>query len=413
MKKGQRPLQNDAKSGKGNSPENKFEDKTREQLKSELAEALRKNSELVSLANRCGEAEEKVKQQNKFFNNILESLTHPFYVLDVNDYSIQVANSAARLGDLSLRPTCYGLTHRRTTPCDGVEHTCPLQEVKKTKKPVIVEHVHFDIDGNPRDMEVHAYPIFDAEGNLVQMIEYSLDITERKRLEKAVLDYAEKIKRFSYSVTHDLKNPLISINGLTKHLCKHQGDLSSDKWQTFCEQIVKSSDQALTLIEEINTYVKTREAPFNFEQLKPKEIIDQVHKEFETIIANRQITWSEPEEIPELKADRLALLRVFRNLVDNALKYGGTDLSEIKIGYEELDDSHIFSISDDGQGIEEGNLEKIFGVFQRCETQQSPEGTGLGLAIVKEIAEKHGGTARAECRFDKGLTFYISISKSL
>jgi light-regulated signal transduction histidine kinase (bacteriophytochrome) len=169
----------------------------------------------------------------------------------------------------------------------------------------------------------------------------------------------------------------------------------------------------LALIEEIVTYVKTKEAPFNFETLNPKEIIDQIHKEFETTIANRQITWSEPEEIPQVKADRLALIRVFRNLVDNALKYGGPDLSEIKIGYEESDDFHIFPISDDGQGIDEGNLEKIFGVFQRCQTQESPEGTGLGLAIVKEIAEKHGGTARAECRFGKGVTFYISISKSL
>ncbi len=391
----------------------KFEDKTKEQLKGELEEALRKISKLVSLENRCREAEEKVKQQNEFFNHMLESLTHPFYVLDVNDYSIKVANSAARLGDLSLKPTCYALTHRRTTPCDGIEHTCPIQQVKKTKKPVIVEHIHFDIDGNPRDVEVHAYPILDTEGKVVQMIEYSLDITERKRLEREVLDYAEKIKGFSYSVTHDLKNPLISINGLTKHLCKHQGDASDDKWETFCEQIVKASDQALALIEEINTYVKTKEAPFNFEKLKPNEIIGQIHEEFRAAIANRRITWTQPKDFPEVKADRLALLRVFRNLVDNALKYGGPDLSEIKIGYEESEDFHIFSISDDGQGIAEGNLDKVFGAFQRCQTQEGPEGTGLGLAIVKEIAEKHGGSAWVECRFDKGVTFSISISKSL
>jgi len=394
--------------------QDKLKGKTKKQLKAELAEALLKISELATLENRCRQIEEKLSQQNDFFNKVLESLTHPFYVLDVNDYSIKVANSAARLGDLSLKPTCYGLTHRRSVPCDGVEHTCPMQEVKKTRKPVTVEHVHYDIEGNPRDMEVHAYPIFDTDGNIVQMIEYSLDITERKKLEKAVQDYAENIKRFAYSVTHDLKNPLISIHGLTEHLCKHKGDMSYDKWQIFCEQIIKASGQALALIEEINIYIKTKEAPFNFEQVNPKEIIGQIKEEFGAILANRRITWSEPEKVPEVKADRMALLRVFRNLVDNALKYGGPGLSEIKIGYEETDNHHIFSVSDDGQGIDEKNLEKIFGAFQRCQTHNDgPEGTGLGLAIVKEIAEKHGGSTWVQCGIDKGVIFYISIPRNL
>jgi hypothetical protein len=111
---------------------------------------------------------------NEFFYHVLESLTHPFYVLDAHDYTIKVANSAARLGNLSCRPTCYALTHRRELPCDGIEHVCPLQVVKRTKKPVTVEHIHYDKDGNPRVFEVHAYPIFDANGDVDQMIEYSL-----------------------------------------------------------------------------------------------------------------------------------------------------------------------------------------------------------------------------------------------
>ncbi|MEJ2672851.1 MAG: ATP-binding protein [Deltaproteobacteria bacterium] len=384
-----------------------------EQLQSELAEALRKISELMALENRRKEAETQVREKNEFFQHVLESLTHPFYVLDVNNYSIKIANSAARLGDLSSHPTCYALTHRRSRPCDGLEHTCPIQEVKKTKKPVVVEHVHYDINGNPRDVEVHAYPIFDAEGNVVQMIEYSLDITKRKRLEKEVQDYAERIKLFTYSVTHDLKNPLIGINGLTKLLCQQYGDGFDDKWQTFCAQIIKSSEQALALIEEINTYVKTKERPFNYELVDPNEIIGQVRDEFSTLIANRRISWSHTKAIPKVKADRLALLRVFRNLVDNALKYGGQKLSRIKIGYEEPGNFHIFSVSDDGNGLDAENLEKVFGAFQRSQAENGPEGTGLGLAIVKEIAEKHGGTARAEGGFGKGVTFYISISKSL
>jgi len=132
------------------------------------------------------QAEEKIHQQNEFLNNILDSLTHPFYVIDVNDYTIKMANPAAELGNLAENPTCYVLTHKYSKPCGAIDHVCPLEEVKKTKKPVVVEHIHYDEDGNARNIEVHGYPIFDAEGNVIQMIEYCLDITERKRAGEAL-----------------------------------------------------------------------------------------------------------------------------------------------------------------------------------------------------------------------------------
>ena len=389
------------------------EDKSKSQLLAELEKTQQRLSELASMEQKCQIVEMELRHQNKFFHHVLESLTHPFYVLDANDYTIVMANSAARLGNLSTKSTCYGLTHRRATPCDGTEHICPLQEVKRTKQPVIVEHIHYDKDGNPRDMEVHAYPIFDEQGNVAQMIEYSLDITERKKLEKEIQDYADKIKRFAYSVSHDLKNPLISINGLTNLLGKQYRDRLDDKGKLFCDQITKESQHALILIEEINTYIKTKEIPLTFEPLDVKEILVQVREEFQTPLTNRRLQWSEPESIPEVKADRMSLVRVFRNFIDNALKYGGPELGQITIGYQGPENFHIFSVRDDGVGVAAAQVEKIFGAFQRGASSQGQEGTGLGLAIVQEIAGRHGGKAWAEPNPDKGVTFYISLAKHL
>ncbi len=389
------------------------EDKSPAQLQAKLEQTQQRISELESLEQKCQVVEMELRQQNKFFHHVLESLTHPFYVLDANNYTIVMANSAARLGNISARPTCYALTHRRDTPCDGKEHICPLQEVKRTKQPVIVEHVHYDKDGNPRDMEVHAYPIFDEQGNVAQMIEYSLDITERKRLEEEIQDYAEKIKRFAYSVSHDLKNPLISINGLTNLLHKQYRDRLNDKGKLFCDQIMQESQHALILIEEINTYIKTKETPLTFESLNVKAILAQVREEFQTPLTNRRLQWSEPDVIPEVKADKMSLLRVFRNFIDNALKYGGPELGQITIGYQGPENFHIFSVRDDGVGIAAAQVEKIFGAFQRGDSSQGQEGTGLGLAIVQEIASKHGGKAWAENGPDKGVTFYISLAKKI
>ena len=131
-------------------------------------------------------AEERIRQQNEFLTTVLESLTHPFYVLNVRDYTIEMANSAALRASINKGATCYALTHRRDTPCDSAEHPCPIEELKRTGKPVTVEHLHYDARGRERFVEVHSYPLFDEQGNLIRAIEYTLDITERKLAEEAL-----------------------------------------------------------------------------------------------------------------------------------------------------------------------------------------------------------------------------------
>jgi len=144
--------------------------------------------------------EQEIAEQKQLLENTLESLTHPFYVIDAEDYSIKIANSAARALGASGNSTCHALTHKSDTPCNTSLHTCPLVEIKKTKQPVIVEHIHDDADGNPRYMEVNGYPIFDDDGNVIQMIEYSIDITERKQAEGELRKLSRAVEQSSSTV---------------------------------------------------------------------------------------------------------------------------------------------------------------------------------------------------------------------
>ncbi|MHC4212805.1 MAG: PAS domain S-box protein [Planctomycetota bacterium] len=133
------------------------------------------------------EAEREIHNQKDFLENVIESLTHSFVVLDANDYTVKLANSAtAKFGDISKDTTCYEFSHKNDIPCSGLEHRCPVEEVKKTKEAVTVEHIHLDDEDRERIVEVHAHPVFDNQGNVVQVIEYSLDITERKRIEESL-----------------------------------------------------------------------------------------------------------------------------------------------------------------------------------------------------------------------------------
>ncbi len=124
------------------------------------------------------------KHQAKSMNLILESIPHPFYVIDVLDYTVKKANHAAYPGRLPKGTSCFALTHKRNKPCDSAEHPCPLETVKITKQPVTVEHLHYDNDDNLINFEINAFPIFDSEGNVSQIIEYCLDVSQRKRLER-------------------------------------------------------------------------------------------------------------------------------------------------------------------------------------------------------------------------------------
>jgi len=138
-------------------------------------------------------ARETLQKRTEFLDTIIESLPHPFYITDVNDYSILMANSAAR----RFQPSagfCYALAHESQAPCDGHEHPCPLQIVKDTGRSVRVIHIHRDKKGDPRTVEVHGHPILDSEGNVVQMIEYCLDITDQKKAEESLRESEEKYR---------------------------------------------------------------------------------------------------------------------------------------------------------------------------------------------------------------------------
>ena len=299
------------------------EDKTNEQLVKELKEMHRRVGELKASEAECKRMEERIRDQTAFLNLVVESLPYPFYVIDASDYTIKLANSAAHAGRLSDGVTCHALTHHRDKPCPPDRHPCPLQIVRETKKPVSVEHIHYDKEGNPRNVEVHGYPILDDDGNVTQMIESSIDVTERKHAEEALKKRSEQMKLFAYSVAHDLRNPAIGIYGLTKRLRKEYRGVVDEKARDYCDKILEAAEQVAGLVENINVYISSSVMPLNIESINLAEVLRIVREENSVQLDIRQIRWLQPEKIPDIKADKLSILRILRNLVDNALKYGG------------------------------------------------------------------------------------------
>lgn len=224
---------------------------------------------------------------------------------------------------------------------------------------------------------------------------------------------AEKLKLFAYSVVHDLKSPAIGAYGLTKLLQKQYAHVLDEKANQYCDQIVRASEHIAELVEKINVFIATKETPLKIDSISVGEILQVLREEFSAKLSLRRVRWVEPEARVTINADRLSLLRAFRNYIDNALKYGGEQLSEIRIGHQELPGFHVFSVQDDGRGMSEKDSERIFQMFERDESSRDIEGAGLGLSIVKEIADRHRGKVWVESDLEKGTTFFLSIAKDL
>lgn len=143
------------------------------------------------------ESEEKIQQQNQFLQSVIESLPYPFYVINADSYEIELSNSIAAHAGIRIGRKCFAATHNSSTPCSSEEHECPLNLVKEKKEPMIVEHIHTNGDGKEVYVEVHGYPIADQNNTITQMIEYQIDITERKKTEEIL----QKI-----SVTDEMTN---------------------------------------------------------------------------------------------------------------------------------------------------------------------------------------------------------------
>lgn len=164
-------------------------------------------------------------QQARLLTGVLEAMSDPLYVIDVESYRIVLANKAARELGIGEAQTCYALTHRRDTPCDGRNHPCPLKMMQQNNQSAVVEHIHYDKDGRLRNMEVHAFPLLDDDGRLTHMVEYSIDITARRQAEETARKLSRVVEQTPVAVViTDLNGTIEYVNPTFSHLTGYEPD---------------------------------------------------------------------------------------------------------------------------------------------------------------------------------------------
>jgi light-regulated signal transduction histidine kinase (bacteriophytochrome) len=249
------------------------------------------------------------------------------------------------------------------------------------------------------------------EGYLTQM----RDITDRKKAEEELKRISDELarsntdlKQFASAASHDLQEPLKVVEGFVNLLARRYRDKLDAKGNDLIGYTIEGVRRMQELIKDLLEYSRVGTKGLNIKETDCSLAVDKAVFNLQVSIEDVGAVVTH-NELPVIKADTSQINRLFQNLIGNALKFHGKETLGIHISAEGKENEWIFSVRDNGIGIDPKQAGKIFGMFQRLHSREEYPGTGIGLAICKRIVEGHGGRMWVESELGKGSTFYFTI----
>ncbi|MBF0249609.1 MAG: PAS domain S-box protein [Alphaproteobacteria bacterium] len=362
------------------------------------------------------DTEHLLKVSQNYVRTLVESIADPTVVIDVQSYQVILANQAARNmynrgEDLTPGMTCHALSHKQNAPCEGEDDPCPIKTILKTGLPTRVVHRHYNHLGDVAYVELSSAPIRDiSTGRIVEVVESQRDITKTVELQKDLEHSNQELQHFASAVAHDLQAPLNTVSGYLDLLTMRHGESLPDQAKMYVENAGKGIMRMSRLIRDLLEYSRLDSRKSVREAIDMNGVAKDALLNLEAAMARRGAV-ARVEDLPRVLGDEGQLIRLVQNLVGNAVKYCPADRApSVQVSAERLDGMWAFAVRDNGIGIAEENLDKVFGVFQRLHvTEQEFEGTGIGLAVCKRIVSNHGGRIWAESALGHGTTFHFTL----
>ena len=248
---------------------------------------------------------------------------------------------------------------------------------------------------------------------LIEELEH--EITERKQAEEnlghtlnALRRSNKELKQIAYVSSHDLQQPLRMVISFTQLLSKRYKDKLDDDANEFIQFAVEGARRMNELISDLLTYSSIGTQGKNFELTDCEEVMEVVILNLQSSIQERGAKITH-EKLPTVNADISEIIQLLQNLIGNAIKFHSEKPPRIHISTKQEDNKWVFSVKDNGIGIDPKYFNQIFKIFKRLHTREEYSGSGIGLAICKKIVERHGGNIWVESEVGKGSIFYFSI----
>lgn len=260
------------------------------------------------------------------------------------------------------------------------------------------------------------YPLMDASGKPYAVCGISTDITERKKTEESLKLYSEELnavnkelEAFSYSASHDLKNPLNTISGFVQILLEDYWESIDETGRDYLKRIAQGTDKMRSIIDDLLNFSRIKKQEIRREEVDLSELARRIISDLRYSQPKRKVHVSIQQGL-KANADSQMLGVVLTNLLNNAWKYTSTkENPKIEVGALNKEGKTIYFVKDNGAGFDMKLSDRLFVPFQRLHTGKEYTGTGIGLTIVERVIKKHNGKVWAESEVGKGATFYFTL----
>ncbi|MDE3067423.1 MAG: PAS domain S-box protein [Verrucomicrobiota bacterium] len=314
-------------------------------------------------------------------------------------------------------------------PPEDVEHGVPahLLKLAELEGRAVYDGWRVRKDGGRIWLQGFITALRDENGKLRGFSKIARDITQQRKaeekirqlneqLEQRVLERTaqlqaanEELEAFSYSVSHDLRAPLLRINGFVDILQNEGAPKLDDKDRRYFQTIAEGARQMSHLIDALLDFSRMGRAEMRRAKVDVARLVEEARRELQPEIEGRDIEWH-IGDLPPARGDPLMLRQALINLLSNALKYTRSrHPAKIEVGAKIENQETVYFVRDNGVGFDMKYAGKLFGVFQRMHPVREFEGLGIGLANVQRILHRHGGRIWAESAVDQGATFYFTI----
>ncbi|PAV03503.1 MULTISPECIES: PAS domain S-box protein [Methanobacterium] len=357
--------------------------------------------------------EEELESAGKYNRNLIETSLDPFVTIGP-DGRITDVNGATEAVTGRARDELIGT--------DFSDYFTEPEKAREGYKQVFKYRWIIDYPLEIKHKKGHITPVLynasvyeDESGNVIGVFAAARDITERKKAEKLLKLKIEELassnaelEQFAYVSSHDLQEPLRMIGSYLQLLQRRYYGELDDKADKYIDFAVDGASRMQNLINDLLEFSRVTTRAREFESTDCELVLNQVLSNLELSIKESGAVISH-DQLPIIMADSTQLAQVFQNLISNAIKFHSEKTPKITISVRKEDDNWIFSVADNGIGIDPKHGGRIFEVFKRLHKRRDYPGTGIGLSICKKIVERHGGHIWVESEQGEGSIFYFTL----
>ncbi len=364
------------------------------------------------------ERKERYQQQQQIF----DSMPVLFAYLDKKNRIVRINELAVKLSDKNIK-NLEGQHCKEVFPFLTDADIKKNSYVMRTGKSLLGDVLEISLPRMPKMwVQIDRLPMTNQKGEIIGLLKFGTNITHLKYVEselrqkndalKSYIDSNLQLENFAYIASHDMKEPLRTIHGFTQLLDRKLKPYQNDTIQTYFQYITGGVKRMQHLIEDLLEYSRVTQVSSDVEKetINLNETILKVKDNLKQSIQERQVIL-QIENLPSIFGYEYQMIQLFQNLISNAIKFQNSEQPHIQIHTSETSTHFQFSIQDNGIGIADEYINKIFLIFKKLHRNEVYQGTGIGLATCKKIVENHNGRIWVESKVGVGSTFYFTIEK--